>query len=169
RHTRFSRDWSSDVCSSDLANQRKGRCGRIAPGVCIRLYSEEDFLSRPEFTEPEIKRTNLASVILQMQNLGLGSLENFDFIEPPDHRLVNDGRKLLVELGAMTEKGSSKVTEEKPSATSSALKKGGTQGGLTKIGQQMAKMPIDPRLARMILGGAHFGALNEVLVIVAAL
>lgn len=136
-----------EAISQAAANQRKGRCGRIAPGVCIRLYSEEDFLSRPEFTEPEIKRTNLASVILQMQSLKLGSLEEFDFIEPPDHRLVNDGHKLLIELGAMSEK----------------------KNELTKIGYQMAKMPIDPRLARMILGGAHFGVLNEVLVIVAAL
>ncbi|WP_081403485.1 MULTISPECIES: ATP-dependent RNA helicase HrpA [Acinetobacter] len=136
-----------EAISQAAANQRKGRCGRIAPGVCIRLYSEEDFLSRPEFTEPEIKRTNLASVILQMQSLKLGSLEEFDFIEPPDHRLVNDGRKLLIELGALSEK----------------------KNELTKIGYQMAKMPIDPRLARMILGGAHFGALNEALVIVAAL
>ncbi|WDE17476.1 ATP-dependent RNA helicase HrpA [Acinetobacter schindleri] len=136
-----------EAISQAAANQRKGRCGRIAPGVCIRLYSEEDFFSRPEFTEPEIKRTNLASVILQMQSLKLGSLEEFDFIEPPDHRLVNDGRKLLIELGAMSEK----------------------KNELTKIGYQMAKMPIDPRLARMILGGAHFGVLNEVLVIVAAL
>lgn len=136
-----------EAISQAAANQRRGRCGRIAPGVCIRLYSEEDFLSRPEFTEPEIKRTNLASVILQMQSLGLGELEKFDFIEPPDHRLVNDGRKLLIELGALSEK---KTT-------------------LTKVGQMMAKMPIDPRLARMIVGGAHFGALQEALIIVSAL
>ncbi|WP_416332376.1 ATP-dependent RNA helicase HrpA [Acinetobacter sp. WCHAc060025] len=136
-----------EAVSQAAANQRKGRCGRIAPGVCIRLYSEEDFQSRPEFTEPEIKRTNLASVILQMQSLGLGAVESFDFIEPPDHRLVNDGRKLLIELGAYNEQ----------------------KDELTKIGLQMAKMPIDPRLARMILGGAHFGVLNEVLIIVAAL
>ena len=159
-----------EAISQAAANQRKGRCGRIAPGVCIRLFSEEDFLSRPEFTEPEIKRTNLASVILQMQSLGFGELEDFDFIEPPDHRLVNDGRKLLIELGAMVEKKNpSQVVDAKPSATSTSLNKGAGQGGLTKIGQQMAKMPIDPRLARMILGGAHFGVLNEVLVIVAAL
>nr|WP_269913549.1 ATP-dependent RNA helicase HrpA [Acinetobacter sp. HY1485] len=136
-----------EAISQAAANQRKGRCGRIAAGVCIRLYSEEDFLSRPEFTEPEIKRTNLASVILQMQSLGLGSLEAFDFIEPPDHRLVNDGRKLLIELGALSEKKSE----------------------LTKVGKMMAHMPIDPRLARMIIGGAHFGVLNEALVIVSAL
>ncbi len=136
-----------EAISQAAANQRKGRCGRIAAGVCIRLYSEEDFLSRPEFTEPEIKRTNLASVILQMQSLGLGDLEHFDFIEPPDQRLINDGRKLLIELGALNER----------------------KCELTKIGQQMAKMPIDPRLARMILGGAHFGALHETLIVVAAL
>ena len=145
-----------EAISQAAANQRKGRCGRIAPGVCIRLYSEEDFLSRPEFTEPEIKRTNLASVILQMQSLGFGELEDFDFIEPPDLRLVNDGRKLLIELGAMRDQKAALQEKKKTSA-------------LTKIGQQMAKMPIDPRLARMILGGAHFGVLNEVLVIVAAL
>jgi ATP-dependent helicase HrpA len=158
-----------EAVSQAAANQRKGRCGRIAPGVCIRLYSEEDFLSRPEFTEPEIKRTNLASVILQMQSLNLGDLESFDFIEPPDHRLVNDGRKLLIELGAMNEKNAPKAEDEKLALNANSSKKVTTQGGLTKIGQQMAKMPIDPRLARMILGGAHFGVLNEVLIIVAAL
>ncbi|MDM1343119.1 ATP-dependent RNA helicase HrpA [Acinetobacter pseudolwoffii] len=159
-----------EAVSQAAANQRKGRCGRIAPGVCIRLYSEDDFLSRPEFTEPEIKRTNLASVILQMQSLGLGSLEDFDFIEPPDHRLVNDGRKLLIELGAMAEKNSPKTEDDQANPSKSPFEKGRLQSsGLTKIGQQMAKMPIDPRLARMILGGAHFGVLNEVLIIVAAL
>lgn len=136
-----------EAISQAAANQRKGRCGRIAPGVCIRLYSEEDFLSRPEFTEPEIKRTNLASVILQMQSLGLGSVEQFDFIEPPDHRLVNDGRKLLIELGALSEQ----------------------KADLTKVGQMMSRMPIDPRLARMIVGGSHFGVLNEILIVVSAL
>lgn len=136
-----------EAISQAAANQRKGRCGRVAAGVCIRLYSEEDFQSRPEFTEAEIKRTNLASVILQMQSLGLGRLENFDFIEPPDYRLVNDGRKLLIELGAYNE----------------------GKEALTKVGQMMAKMPIDPRLSRMLIGGAHFGVLSEVLIIVAAL
>ena len=161
-----------EAVSQAAANQRKGRCGRIAPGVCIRLYSEEDFMSRPEFTEPEIKRTNLASVILQMQSLGFGELEDFDFIEPPDHRLVNDGRKLLIELGALSERKSNppKSPFEKGGLEKAPLPKRGVGGdSLTKIGQQMAKMPIDPRLARMILGGAHFGVLNEVLIIVAAL
>lgn len=138
-----------EAISQAAANQRKGRCGRIAAGVCIRLFSEEDFLGRPEFTEPEIKRTNLASVILQMESLGLGDLDHFDFIEPPDHRLVNDGKKLLIELGALsTSKGESK---------------------LTKTGQMMAKMPIDPRLSRMLIGGAHFGVLSETLIVVSAL
>ena len=172
-----------EAISQAAANQRKGRCGRIAPGVCIRLYSEDDFLGRPEFTEPEIKRTNLASVLLQMQSLGLGSLEDFDFIEPPDHRLVNDGRKLLVELGAMTEKkfnvpkadlendsvAANTDTKQLKTPVSHKNQQSESTDKLTKIGQQMAKMPIDPRLARMILGGAHFGVLNEVLIIVAAL
>ncbi len=136
-----------EAISQAAANQRKGRCGRVAAGVCIRLYSEEDFLGRPEFTEPEIRRTNLASVILQMENLGLGTVDTFEFIDPPDYRLVNDGKKLLLELGALTEH----------------------KTGLTRIGQMMARMPIDPRLSRMLLGGAHFGVLAETLIIVSAL
>ncbi|WP_410211256.1 ATP-dependent RNA helicase HrpA [Aquirhabdus sp.] len=136
-----------EAISQAAANQRKGRCGRIAAGVCIRLYSEADFLGRPEFTEPEIRRTNLASVILQMANLGLGTFDEFEFIEPPDYRLVNDGTKLLVELGALNE----------------------GETTLTTIGQQMARMPIDPRLSRMILAGSHFGVLHDTLIVVSAL
>ncbi|MFB2537926.1 MULTISPECIES: ATP-dependent RNA helicase HrpA [unclassified Acinetobacter] len=149
-----------EAISQAAANQRKGRCGRIAAGVCIRLYSEEDFLSRPEFTEPEIKRTNLASVILQMQNLGLGEVDDFDFIEPPDYRLVNDGRKLLIELGALPSETQTQARKNK---------KHGKFASLTKIGQTMAKMPIDPRLARMLVAGQHFGVLQEILIIVSAL
>lgn len=149
-----------EAISQAAANQRKGRCGRIAAGVCIRLYSEDDFLGRPEFTEPEIKRTNLASVILQMQQLGLGDVQQFDFIEPPDYRLVNDGRKLLIELGALPFETQTQAKKHK---------KHGHQTGLTKIGQLMAKMPIDPRLARMLVAGQYFGALHEVLIIVSAL
>ncbi len=149
-----------EAISQAAANQRKGRCGRIAEGVCIRLYSEEDFLSRPEFTEPEIKRTNLASVILQMQNLGLGDVLAFDFIEPPDYRLVNDGRKLLIELGALPSETKTQAKKNKKSAPTSLL---------TKVGQMMAKMPIDPRLARMLVAGHHFGVLKEILIIVSAL
>ena len=136
-----------EAISQAAANQRKGRCGRIAPGVCIRLYAEADFLGRPEFTEPEIRRTHLASVMLQMENLGLGSLHQFDFLDPPDYRLINDAQKLLIELGALTPDGD----------------------GLTPTGRQMARMPIDPRLSRMLLGGAQFGALQEALIIVSAL
>lgn len=167
-----------EAISQAAANQRKGRCGRVSAGVCIRLYSEEDFNSRLHFTEPEILRTNLASVILQMANLGLGDVEKFDFIEPPDNRLVNDGRKLLEELGA--------ITKEKEPFALSLSKGNGVHGstssprtqkkdrnspknGLTKIGQAMAKMPIDPRLARMLIAGEQFGCLKELLVIVSAL
>ncbi|WP_049236005.1 ATP-dependent RNA helicase HrpA [Moraxella canis] len=149
-----------EAISQAAANQRKGRCGRVAPGVCIRLYSEEDFNSRPEFTEPEILRTNLASVILQMERLQLGDVSSFDFITPPDLRLVNDGRKLLIELGALDDK----------SFTKTRAKKGRAQlGSLTKIGQQMAKMPIDPRLARMLVAGDTFDCLADILIIVSAL
>ena len=168
-----------EAISQAAANQRKGRCGRIAAGVCIRLYSEEDFQGRPEFTEPEIKRTNLASVILQMQHLGLGNLEDFDFIEPPDFRLVNDGRKLLIELGALSPltsnsspKGMGELLLPLGALHSGAIQDEGKRkasGDLTKIGQQMARMPIDPRLSRMIIGGAHFGVLKEILIIVSAL
>ncbi len=156
-----------EAISQAAANQRKGRCGRIAPGVCIRLYSEEDFNSRPEFTEPEILRTNLASVILQMANLGLGEVENFDFIQPPDNRLVNDGRKLLEELGAIpSKKNENSVSIE---AKNFQHKNRNHPNQLTKVGQMMAKMPIDPRLARMLIAGEQFGCLKELLVIVSGL
>lgn len=132
--------------SQASANQRKGRCGRIAPGVCIRLYSEEDFLGRTEYTEPEIQRTNLASVILQMKSLGLGDIENFSFIDPPDSRMIVDGYKLLQELGALDSKND-----------------------LTGLGQKLAHLPIDPKLGRMIMAASRENALTEVLVIVSAL
>ncbi|VEG13445.1 ATP-dependent RNA helicase HrpA [Moraxella cuniculi] len=149
-----------EAISQAAADQRKGRCGRIAAGVCIRLYSKEDFDSRPKFTEPEILRTNLASVILQMQRLKLGDPSSFGFITPPDLRLINDGRKLLIELGAF----------EESSYTKTRAKKGLKQHDkLTKIGQQMAKMPIDPRLARMLIAGDMFDCLADMLVIVSAL
>ncbi len=128
------------------ANQRAGRCGRVAPGICIRLYSEEDYLSRPEFTDPEIARTNLASVILQMEAQRLGAVEDFPFVEPPDRRFINDGYKLLHELGAVD-----------------------GQRRLTALGQRLARLPVDPAVARMLLAGDTFGALREVLVIAAAL
>lgn len=155
-----------EAISQAAANQRKGRCGRIAPGVCIRLYSEEDFTGRPQFTEPEILRTNLASVILQMANLRLGSVDDFAFIEPPDSRLVTDGHKLLDELGAITAKNdvpSAKQTNKPKS------KQGLDHLVLTPTGQKMARMPIDPRLARMLVAGSDFDCIREMLIVVAAL
>ncbi|WP_051086841.1 ATP-dependent RNA helicase HrpA [Psychrobacter lutiphocae] len=150
-----------EAISQAAANQRKGRCGRVAPGVCIRLYSEEDFASRPEYTEPEILRTNLASVILQMANLRLGAVEDFDFIEPPDSRLVKDGRKLLDELGALEPK--------RPDSKKPLAKQTLNDVKLTRVGQKMARMPIDPRLARMLVAGSDFDCMLEMLIIVAAL
>ncbi len=152
-----------EAISQAAANQRKGRCGRVAPGVCVRLYSEEDFSGRPEFTEPEILRTNLASVILQMANLRLGSVDDFEFIEPPDSRLVTDGHKLLDELGAIATKNDS-VPANQPKR-----QKGLDHLNLTRIGQQMARMPIDPRLARMLVAGSDFDCIREMLIVVAAL
>ena len=154
-----------EAISQAAANQRKGRCGRVAPGVCIRLYSEEDFNGRPEFTEPEILRTNLASVILQMANLRLGSVDDFDFIEPPDSRLVTDGHKLLDELGAITSKKDSTQDKRNPSKR----QKGLDHLRLTATGQKMARMPIDPRLARMLVAGSDFDCIREMLIVVAAL
>tara|TARA_B110000503_G_scaffold39815_1_gene65396 strand:+ start:3705 stop:7451 length:3747 start_codon:yes stop_codon:yes gene_type:complete len=132
--------------SQASADQRRGRCGRVGPGVCIRLYSEEDYLGRPTFTDPEIQRTNLAAVILQMLTLGLGDVEQFPFIDPPDSRMVRDGYKLLEELGAVSPAG--KVTD---------------------VGARMARLPVDPRLARMVLAAAEYGCLQEILVITSAL
>ncbi len=133
------------------ADQRSGRCGRVAPGVCIRLYSEDDYLARPEFTEPEIQRTNLASVILQMASLGLGSIEDFPFVEPPDHRSIRDGIAVLEELDAVD------PADE------------GTREWLTPTGRRLARLPLDPRLGRMILEAGRNGCLREVLVIAAGL
>lgn len=140
-----------EAISQASANQRKGRCGRVAAGICIRLYSEDDFLSRPEFTDPEILRTNLASVIMQMLALGLGDIAAFPFLQKPDSRFVNDGVKLLEELGAIDQqRGQAKLT-------------------LTPLGKRLARLPIDPRLARMVVAASELGALKETLVIVAAL
>lgn len=132
--------------SQASADQRKGRCGRVAEGVCLRLYSEEDFLSRPAFTEPEIQRTNLASVILSMLSLKLGDVFDFPFVDAPDSRFVRDGYRLLFELGAVD-----------------------TAERITDRGRQLARLPIDPRLARMVLAGEQFGCLREVLIVVSAL
>ena len=128
------------------ASQRSGRCGRVAAGVCIRLYDEEDFNNRSEFTEPEILRTNLASVILQMDSLRVGHIRDFDFIEPPDSRLISDGYRLLHELQAV-----------QPDDT------------VTRLGKIISRFPVDPRLARMLIQASEFGCLNEMMIIVSVL
>ncbi|MFF4899541.1 ATP-dependent RNA helicase HrpA [Streptomyces sp. NPDC001068] len=137
--------------SQASANQRKGRCGRTSDGVCIRLYDEDDFLARPEFTDAEILRTNLASVILQMTAAGLGDIEKFPFIDPPDHRNIRDGVQLLQELGAID------PDEKDP------------RRRLTDSGRKLAQLPVDPRLARMVLEADRNGCVREVMVIAAAL
>ncbi|MBD8491589.1 ATP-dependent RNA helicase HrpA [Pseudomonas syringae] len=135
-----------EAVSQASANQRKGRCGRVEPGICIRLYSEEDFLGRPEFTDPEILRTNLAAVILQMLHLRLGDISDFPFIEPPDGKAISDGFNLLQELSAVTR-----------------------ENQLTPLGRQLARLPVDPRMGRMLLEAAQQGSLQEVLIIASAL
>ncbi|GLV78626.1 ATP-dependent RNA helicase HrpA [Streptomyces hygroscopicus] len=137
--------------SQASANQRKGRCGRTSDGICIRLYSEEDFLTRPEFTDAEILRTNLASVILQMTAAGLGDIEKFPFIDPPDRRNIKDGIQLLEELHALDS------TQKDP------------RKRLTQVGRKLAQLPVDPRLARMVLEADRNGCAREVMVIAAAL
>lgn len=132
--------------SQASANQRKGRCGRVAEGICIRLYSEEDFNSRPAFTDAEILRTNLAAVILQMLQLRMGDIHKFPFIDAPDHRLISDGFKLLEELHAVN-----------------------TKNHLTPVGQQLSKLPLDPRLARMLISAQEQSCVRELLIIASAL
>ncbi|MGW1468386.1 ATP-dependent RNA helicase HrpA [Streptomyces sp. NPDC002308] len=140
-----------EAISQASANQRKGRCGRTSDGICIRLYSEDDFLTRPEFTDAEILRTNLASVILQMTAAGLGDIEKFPFIDPPDHRNIRDGVQLLQELGALDP------------AEKDARKR------LTPLGRKLSQLPVDPRLARMVIEADRNGCAREVMVIAAAL
>ena len=169
--------------SQASANQRKGRCGRVSEGICIRLYSEEDFNNRPEFTDPEILRTNLASVILQMTALGLDNIEAFPFVDAPDKRHIQDGVKLLEELGAIQPKkyksrdgarlptGAQNLTDEstrqETRASESTEKKQGWE--LTSIGRQLAQLPVDPRLAKMLLSAVDLGSVYEVMIIVSAL
>ncbi|MEU8197577.1 ATP-dependent RNA helicase HrpA [Microbispora amethystogenes] len=186
--------------SQASANQRKGRCGRTSDGVCIRLYSEEDFLSRPEFTDPEILRTNLASVILQMTSLGLGDIAAFPFVEPPDSRQIRDGVNLLVELGALADRSADQSAERSADQSAdqsaerdgerdgerSAERDGGRRGRggrrlrgpgreagqgpqLTPVGRRLAQLPVDPRLARMVLEAEKNGCAREVMIIAAAL
>lgn len=140
-----------EAISQASANQRKGRCGRTSDGICIRLYSEEDFTARPEFTDAEILRTNLASVILQMTAAGLGDIEKFPFIDPPDHRNIRDGVQLLQELGALDPKQKD------------------VRNRLTETGRKLAQLPVDPRLARMVLEADKNGCVREVMVLAAAL
>jgi ATP-dependent RNA helicase HrpA len=135
-----------EAISQASANQRKGRCGRTSDGICIRLYDEEDFLGRPEFTDPEILRTNLASVILQMASARLGDIDDFGFLDPPDRNQIRDGVQLLEELGALE-----------------------PDGALTALGRKLAQLPIDPRLARMVLAADRNDCVREVLVVAAAL
>ena len=132
--------------SQASAAQRAGRCGRVSAGVCIRLYSEDDFQARPAFTEPEILRTNLAAVILQMQALRLGQVQHFPFVQPPDRRFIQDGYRILHELGATD-----------------------TDQCITALGRKMARLPVDPRLARMLLTATKQHCLHEILIITAAL
>jgi ATP-dependent helicase HrpA len=137
--------------SQASADQRAGRCGRLAPGICVRLYRSDDYEARPEFTEPEILRTNLASVILQMTAIGLGDVDRFPFVEPPDSAAIRDGYLLLDELGAL-----------EPGRI-------GAPRRLTRIGRRLARLPIDPRLGRMVIESERQGCVREVLVIASAL
>jgi len=194
--------------SQASARQRSGRCGRVADGIAIRLYSQDDFDSRPQFTEPEILRTNLAAVILQMTALGLGDIEGFPFLEPPDGRAIRDGVALLEELGALARRDASGTPGDADGARPLALRgdaplpppgltrpgsadqarppalrgdaplppPGLTRTGpadgelaLTPVGRDMAQIPVDPRMARMLVEAQRGGCLPEVLVIVAAL
>ncbi|NUP27284.1 MAG: ATP-dependent RNA helicase HrpA, partial [Nocardia sp.] len=176
--------------SQASARQRAGRCGRVADGICVRLYSEDDFESRPTFTDPEILRTNLAAVILQMTALGLGEMERFPFVEAPDQRAVRDGIALLEELGALArrtpEKGTSRQDPASPPAEQPALEPDAEEHAdaasrsgrrrttttgptLTPTGREMARLPVDPRMGRMLVEAHRNGCLAEMLVIVAAL
>ncbi|GAA2155004.1 ATP-dependent RNA helicase HrpA [Humibacillus xanthopallidus] len=146
--------------SQASANQRSGRCGRVSDGIAIRLYSEDDYDSRPEFTDPEILRTNLASVILQMTSLGLGDIARFPFVDPPDSRQIADGVRLLEELQAF-------APEDETPPTGRGRRRPGRR--LTAYGRTIALLPIDPRHARMVIEADKRGVLREVLVIVAAL
>ncbi|WP_366494699.1 DUF3418 domain-containing protein [Actinomyces sp. oral taxon 181] len=149
--------------SKASANQRSGRCGRVADGIAIRLYSADNFASRPDFTEPEILRTSLASVILQMSALGLGDVASFPFVDAPDSRAIRDGINQLIEIGALRPLDSSKNSD------SSALAQGNQGLELTRIGRDLARLPIDPHLGRMLIAGHESGCASEILVIVAAL
>ncbi|MBA0126692.1 ATP-dependent RNA helicase HrpA [Haloechinothrix sp. YIM 98757] len=146
--------------SQASADQRKGRCGRIGPGICVRLYPEEDFAARPRFTDPEILRTNLASVILQMTSAGLGDIAEFPFLDPPDTRQITDGVQLLRELGALEERGEGNGS--RGAGAHSAHR-------ITPVGRKLARFPLDPRMARMVLEAEQHGCAYHVMVVAAAL
>lgn len=164
-----------EAISQASANQRSGRCGRVADGIAIRLYSEEDFDARPEFTEPEILRTSLASVLLQMLSVGVATspadVTKFPFVEPPDTRAVRDGVQLLTELGALAPRlgKSGRPGADAGSPRSQAGPPRADDEGLTQVGRDLALLPMDPRLARMILEGSKHGVVREVMIIAAAL
>jgi ATP-dependent helicase HrpA len=151
--------------SQASANQRKGRCGRLSDGICIRLYSEEDFAARPQFTDPEILRTNLASVILRMAALDLGEMADFPFVDPPEERNVTDGVRLLEELGAFA------TASPEPRMAGTRPENGHRRGHrrLSDVGRKLAELPVDPRIGRMIIEAAQNGCAREVLVIASAL
>ena len=161
--------------SQASANQRSGRCGRVSDGIAIRLYSEEDFESRPLFTDPEILRTNLAAVILQMTAMGVArgpkDVENFPFVEPPDPRAINDGVSLLRELGALSAARQEPTDDGdgRPGRRPAGASGGRNGGGLTAVGQQLAQLPVDPRLGRMIVESGRRGCVREVMILAAAL
>jgi ATP-dependent helicase HrpA len=135
-----------EAISRASADQRKGRCGRVRDGICIRLFDEASFAARPAFTDPEILRTGLAGVILRMKSLDLGDVETFPFLDPPPSRAITEGYRVLTELGAID-----------------------PDRALTPLGRRLARFPVDPRIARMILAGADLGCLDDVLVVAAAL
>ncbi|HVR21262.1 MAG TPA: ATP-dependent RNA helicase HrpA, partial [Polyangiaceae bacterium] len=135
-----------EAISQASAEQRKGRCGRVREGICVRLFDEASFASRPEYTDPEIKRTGLAGVILRMKALGLGAVEDFPFLDPPQPRAISEGYRVLQELGALDD-----------------------EQNLTKLGSRLSRFPLDPRLSRMIVAGAELGCLEDILVLAAAL
>jgi ATP-dependent helicase HrpA len=135
-----------EAVSQASADQRKGRCGRVRDGICIRLFDEQSFAARPAFTDPEMKRTGLAGVILRMKSLGLGEVEDFPFLDPPHSRSISEGYRVLQELGALDE-----------------------ERNLTPLGHKLARFPVDPRIARMIVAGAEHGCLAEIVVLAAAL
>ncbi|SFU13815.1 ATP-dependent RNA helicase HrpA [Arthrobacter sp. ov118] len=160
--------------SQASANQRSGRCGRVSDGIAIRLYSKEDFESRPLFTDPEILRTNLAAVILQMTAMGVArgpkDVENFPFVEPPDSRAINDGVSLLRELGALSAARAPEQADDDGDRRGGQRRDSGRPGsGLTAVGQQLAQLPVDPRLGRMIVEAGRRGCVREVMILAAAL